>query len=424
MKLKNYYTLICLFATIFTTNLTAQSYNLTGVFAHEWTLNNGWDMEDSLSFVYNQNGKKTSSTEYYGNYPFTGVWTPYNTTQYSYNNNGDVSVVLYLADNNGTLDTSSKETYTYNGNQQLTNVLTETYNMSWENFLQKFNDYDGNGNLIAEYYKSWDTTNSLWVNNFNKTTFAYDGSNFLIDKTLLNWDNNNSIYKNVSKNIYTNSGSGKPILTLNQIWNGVNAWYDMDKDSSIYDGNNKLIENYHRYRHQGGSDHWGMQYKETYTYTSSGKSSTYLTQPWDTTLLVFTNVDGGLITSTYDNNDNITKAITQPWDTLLGNWGHMQLETKYYYTPTNKNAVQNIANNLKSYPNPFSNTVSIELTENIVNASISIYDISGREVLIQTMSSAEGNKLIINTENLLPGVYLLQFNSGTTSTVEKITKMN
>ena len=429
MKLKIYSSVLSLTILLSSLNtaLKAQSAtNLTGVFSHEWTADNGWLMEDSLSFVYDQNGKKTEMVEYYGDSPFTGVWTSYSKVLYSYNNNGDVATMIYLTDNSGTPDTSNKETYTYDGNHKQTLVLSQSYNNGWKNTIQYFNDYDGNGNLIAEYYKTWDSINSTWISNFTKITYTYDGNNHLTDKTTVNWDNINSVYKNLSKYIYTNSGNGKPLLTLHQMWNGVNAWYDLDKDSSIYDGNNKLIENYHRYRHQGGADHWGMQYKETHTYTSSGKINTYLSQYWDTTLLVFTNKDGGMITSSYDNNDNITQVVSQNWDTLNSNWGHIGLETKYYYSTANSNAVQNISanNNMKTYPNPFINAVSIEIPESLSNASVSIYDLTGREIVKQNTSVAEGNKLTINTENFLPGVYLLQFNNGGTQSVQKITKLN
>jgi len=57
------------------------------------------------------------------------------------------------------------------------------------------------------------------------------------------------------------------------------------------------------------------------------------------------------------------------------------------------------------YPNPFNQTLSIEMEENIRNGEVKIYDLVGKEVLKQKLTDI---KTTVNTSTLENGIYVLK----------------
>ena len=70
------------------------------------------------------------------------------------------------------------------------------------------------------------------------------------------------------------------------------------------------------------------------------------------------------------------------------------------------------------YPNPASISISISLIDEVKNATISIFDINGRQVYAKK-SDLQGI-VTINTENLSAGIYILKINNNVISYSEKL----
>jgi hypothetical protein len=70
------------------------------------------------------------------------------------------------------------------------------------------------------------------------------------------------------------------------------------------------------------------------------------------------------------------------------------------------------------YPNPATRAINISLIDEVKNASISIYDINGRQVYAHKLD-LQGT-VTINTENLSAGIYVLKINNNTISYSEKL----
>ena len=70
-----------------------------------------------------------------------------------------------------------------------------------------------------------------------------------------------------------------------------------------------------------------------------------------------------------------------------------------------------------SYPNPFSNTANIEfsLTNDVDNAVVEVYTLSGVKVATLFNGAVEANKsykVELDGSNLAPGIYVYQVNTG------------
>lgn len=77
-----------------------------------------------------------------------------------------------------------------------------------------------------------------------------------------------------------------------------------------------------------------------------------------------------------------------------------------------------MSKNLKIYPNPAINNVTIELNK-LNNASLQIIDITGKEVFKQKLNTTTNT---VNIEKLTTGTYLFNVNSDTGNTSSKVIK--
>jgi hypothetical protein len=65
--------------------------------------------------------------------------------------------------------------------------------------------------------------------------------------------------------------------------------------------------------------------------------------------------------------------------------------------------------NSKLYPNPFSNSITIELRRNLENAELLVFDIVGKQILNARITETTSS---LNTSALPKGVYLVKIVSG------------
>jgi hypothetical protein len=70
------------------------------------------------------------------------------------------------------------------------------------------------------------------------------------------------------------------------------------------------------------------------------------------------------------------------------------------------------------YPNPASTSISISLIDEVKNATISIFDINGRQVYAKKLDLQ--GIVTINTKNLSTGIYILKINNNVISYSEKL----
>ncbi|MBQ4822465.1 starch-binding protein [Aquimarina sp. MMG016] len=79
---------------------------------------------------------------------------------------------------------------------------------------------------------------------------------------------------------------------------------------------------------------------------------------------------------------------------------------------------------VKAWPNPFTNSLTLSFTGNMVDndVSVSIYDISGKKTNVSLTKDAKLNVVTINTSSLAEGMYLMKVSSNKNTEVIKIMK--
>ncbi|MFC2111402.1 T9SS type A sorting domain-containing protein, partial [Bacteroidota bacterium] len=60
---------------------------------------------------------------------------------------------------------------------------------------------------------------------------------------------------------------------------------------------------------------------------------------------------------------------------------------------------------ISTYPNPFTNELTLEFPRTIINANVSLYDIVGKQMMQSTITDS---KTKLNTSALQNGIYLIK----------------
>ncbi len=140
---------------------------------------------------------------------------------------------------------------------------------------------------------------------------------------------------------------------------------------------------------------------------------------------------GGKVTTDLGSLYDIGKSITIQTDGKIVLAGRNGTLADYDFAVARYNGdpattVENIAeeNTITVSPNPFSNELLIKGMPHVTGqtpekAEIVIFDVIGKEILRQKTFDAETK---VNTEDLLPGFYLLSYNDGNKTANIKLAK--
>ncbi len=119
-------------------------------------------------------------------------------------------------------------------------------------------------------------------------------------------------------------------------------------------------------------------------------------------------------------NGNVTVQKKDNTTGVFALSGIQKLYFDYLLTSVEEQNTQASVTNLITYPNPVSDVINIDLTEEKNNGTISILNLEGN--VLQTQKAAGGSIVAINLEQLPQGIYLCRYESATTIKSVKIIK--
>lgn len=205
------------------------STNLDTVLYQNWSTMGGGSFYNSSRNIYTFSGANPT-VQLVQRYSFGGggggggsKWK--NSRQYnsSYNSGGYATTVVTQVWNGSAWEDTLKVENTYDGSNNLTQVLTYTYTTTWVNNLKSIYTYTS-GQLQTLEVQYWDGTSSKWLNKY-KNSYAYSGTNLstltrqdfdqISSQTYINTQKSNYNYYNVNPYNVTEFGT--------ESWNGT-AW--------------------------------------------------------------------------------------------------------------------------------------------------------------------------------------------------------
>jgi hypothetical protein len=373
------------------------------------------------------------------------------------------NIYIFLVGLLFSLNISAQENYS-------TMIMEEWANGTWKNSMKLTNTFDSNGNIIKESTESWDDLLKAWGNAM-VTTHTLNSNSTINYSITQSWNNVAGAWEDMQKTIYTYDGSKKLLTQKVQMFFGT-EWMDFGLTTNTYNGSNQLeksvvqsldfmtmgmvnsTQSVNTYNADGTENQstaqkwniamssWENTSRTTNAYTSGKKMSS----------MVIENYTGGVwvnsmkTSMTYNGDGSIKESLSQKWNVSSGTWvdsdkavyslypdgsinqmlltewkadlSKWENQSRITYTYKTTSVSQLETSKIKVFPNPFSNSISIEY--NSLNVSdIQLYNSNGQ--LVRTIGKGESLSTI-NLSALKNGVYILKVNTPESQKVVKLLK--
>jgi hypothetical protein len=351
-------------------------------------------------------------------------------------------------------------------------IMEEWYKGQWSNLTKRTNTFDSNGNIIQNGSYMWNDTTKVWETNtrVSHTLNANSTINFSIYQM---WNKDTNSWEDWYKDLYTYD-SAKNILTLKeQNFFGI-GWFDISMTTYTYNASGQLTKDVYREFNLSTSK-WETSGQQTYSYNADGTQNQNSFQSWNQTTSSWENISrstysyydskkmaseiyegyssGSWVMSTktmisYNADGSMKEVLFQNWNASGGNWVD---SAKSSYTSNPDGTISQViettwmpatstwenqaretftygitsigqqlagTEQLKVFPNPFSNFISIEY--NSMNVSdIQLFNSNGQ--LVRNIGKGEPLSNI-NLSALKNGVYILKVNAPESQKVVKLMK--
>lgn len=319
----------------------------------------------------------------------------------------------------------SRAIYSYNLENQVIEIITQTNAGVWVNSSRTQNTYTGD-NLTEEIESIWN--GSTWVNSF-RTQNTYIGNN-LTEEIESDWDGSNWINSLRRQNTYTN---GNLTEEIESNWDGAN-WVLFSRTLYNYNGSNLLLDDLFQLRNAEDTS-WENANRSVYTYNADLlEQEAY--QEWNAVNATWVNSE--LRTYSYAGS-NISEIISSFWDGFeylpedrsllsynadgliaqiifqeyfIGDWENTTRITFVYPACQSLSTEEFVTFDFSFYPNPSSDNLKIlNLPQGHAALNYTIYDMSGRLVQKGKLNS----DFTITTQFITDGLYVLKLSDASYS---------
>jgi Secretion system C-terminal sorting domain len=383
MKTKIYLLFLSLYLAL---NLAAQVSPLDGKYStlviEEWTKGQ-WINSTKMTNTFDSSGNKIKDENDSWN-DTTKVWKGYMVNAHTLNANSTINFTISQMWNDQTKswDDLQKTFYTYDASK---NILTQKTQMffgaNWLDYAATINTYNGSGKLSQSVEQTFDFMTFQLVNS-SQQTYSYNADGVQNQSVSQKWNTTTSAWENNARTTNTYNDSKKIIVMIDEIYSS-SAWVNDSKTMISYNADGSMKEIlYQNWNASGGN--WVDKDKETFTNNPDGTTGLVITTTWNPA------------TSIWENQTRITftYGLTSTGQQLAG------------------------TDQVKVFPNPFTNVISVEY--NPLNVSnIQLYNVDGQLVRI-----FEKGELLskINLGSLKNGVYFLKAVSPDSQQVIKLLK--
>jgi len=350
---------------------------ITESIMHPWDGSN-WTSREKVTYSYNSMGSVILNNVYYFQ---NGNWIEKNRSEWTYNSQG--TMIEYQASDTvgGTLSVKFRNVYTIDALQRTKEIVSQNQvSNNWENQNRTVYYFTGNSTLFDSAYSyNWNISNSVWTPS-SKSLYKYNAQGLETEYLQYNLVTNKPQQKTVRE--YT--PFDKELYSEYYQWNNnTNQWYLSFKYTNAYDTKNRETESIF---YLGSSS--GLQFggKTDFMYSADSSYVQYLGSTW---------VNNG--------------------------WQPNEEYTYYFEQRQTASAVIDMqAGNLKAFPNPMSSHSVIEFEAHANDeATIQIYDCTGRQVYLQKHHTTAGRNVIVwnavdDSGAVLPnGTYIIRVSSDT-----------
>ncbi len=335
------------------------------------------------------NKQTLDSLIYYDRDTSTSQWTNSDKYEYTYDANESLTLLIRYKWNDSTSrwTNSNKYEYTYDTNKTLRLKIVYDWDDStsqWTNSDKYEYTYDANENLELIIGNKWNDSTSQWVI-YKKDEYTYDTNGYLTTVITYYYSTNSSQWFSYFKYDYIYDANGYLLSRICYYWNtNTSQWTSFWKAEFTYDenGNQTSRTTYDRHNNNG---QWSVIWKDEYNYDLSVNTSDLIMPYWN-----------------YNFSSNkLLGFVRYIWDATTNNLVKLEKDT-LFYSEDNAGVSESFNENVILYPNPASNTLSIKFTGNSGRAVFELFDMQGRKLVSQEVSTKEQ----INLNHLSSGSYI------------------
>ncbi len=373
---------------------------------------NNFRLHEIMEYSYNENNLLS---QFQMNINIEGIWIANTRTNYTYNNNGKLSLETnsyYDTDSSAWFLTSRTE-YFYNANNLLTQSNTYSIDFDGTSTLesQSVNTYDQNNNLTLSQSESYyDET----LNYGTRSTLTYDNNNLLILEVMETYSvYSGSVWKFSNKQEYFYNTNNRLESVKYYMYN--NDWNIHNIDSIFYDNyfNQVHIKSF-RNINQEWLCHQRIQKILDYNYTQD-----QLLNPKSSPMYPDERY--------FDNSTHMLRYLVEASNSSPANESTWRIDTNRFHYSL-KNIELSLPDNFvydgfefALYPNP-SNQDSYIILNGVDNqVQISVYDINSKLIMRLVEKSISGRvEANIDVSKLSKGVYMINFKDGKYSQTKKL----
>lgn len=357
-----------------TTN-TIESSKLVIASIYELFINGSWEKQTKHIIENDNQGRKLREESFYWN---KNQWemTSGNKTIVEVNSSQKTIETDYVFNENIKSYVTSNRRIINSNDGRVEEIIMQTpSNEGWINTNAEGYDYSTNGQIANIYYLTWDGVQ--WKN-----------EELISD---IDWFNYQELQANTM---------------LLQVWNGID-WEPQQKVSNEYKRNGGVSSTTFNYI----DNEWvyEMRYEEEFDMHKNPKGykvEKYQDNNW---LVLYENV----MEYTYDAQNRLTESILKINDGIkLSN----VYKEEFSYEKTTGINQQTFA--LSIFPNPSTDYVQIKAEEE--QGIVNIYNLSGQLVKTNAIENSSSNKIYV--EDLISGIYLVEFKTETKTYTSKLSK--
>jgi hypothetical protein len=364
--------------------------NVTQYISYDWDLSiNDWVIDEKQEFSYDSQNRLLEMVYWDWDSSTNSLEREFK-KQNVYNGNLLAEEYFYDWDDTAQVwNQQVKHVYNYDANDYLIKMEEFVYyNNSWNFNAETDYTNDSNGNVLEEVNKTLDYGTNQLVNS-SKTQYVYNSNNLLVEKTEYNWDETNNQWENDNKYLKSYNQANQLIEEVEQYW-ASNQWINDYKTEIVYDANDNIVEEIYYY---WNSSNWEYDEKLEVDYDN--------TYPLSQLLLPFFIYEYEEIIMFFNHMPYQYRQYV--WDG--SNWGQEDsLSGELYYSDINLNGIfEKTPDLVKVFPNPVQRQLFIGIKDIPADASITITDLSGQELLSKELNSRLNT---IDLQGLSKGIYL------------------
>lgn len=340
--------------------------------------------EVKYNYTYYENGLTRTRTVSYWRYQ-TNEWGEGEKYEYEYNVDGDLIMEkLYMTNYPDTgFHHTQKTEYTYHASGELFEEIIFNYENSSYSFSGKIKSYYENSLKSADSSFTYNSRDDTW-NPEGVIKYTYDENQNLTSINTFILEGN--IGLEIGKIEFEYDNDLTSVITIFDC--DEEGCHEYQKMELTYGGNDILtgitIYEMDYYQNDEGDEEseWLPDTKYDFNYDSQIPSSSIMVPEWYTFDYKIENVE---ISYFYENG----------WE--------VEEEYSFYYSGfTTVGIHENTIRDLKIYPNPVSNNITISMEENYKTITFELYSMDGKKLLEKQINSSES----VSMEGLSKGLYI------------------